>query len=74
MIRVRLREQMEAFERRTGEAMSYERLADMTGLSRSTLESLGSRAGYNATLATVDAVCLALGCGPGDLLVQSSDR
>ena len=69
MIRVRLREAMEGHRRRTGERMTYERLAQTTGLSRRTLESLASRPGYNSTLDTIAKLCHALGCRPGDLLV-----
>ena len=69
MIRVRLREAMEDHRRRTGERMTYETLAQATGLSRRTLESLASRPGYNSTLETIAKLCRALGCEPGDLLV-----
>ena len=74
MIRVRLREAMEAHRRRTGERMTYERLAQATGLSRGTLESLASRPGYNSTLDTIAKLCQALGCRPGDLLVLDPER
>lgn len=67
-MKVRLREQMVAFRHRTGEAMTYADLAERTGLSRFSLESLGTRPSYNATLDTIERVCLALGCEPGDLL------
>lgn len=64
---------MESHRRRTGERMTYERLAKLTGLSRQTLESLASRPGYNSTLDTIAKLCRALGCQPGDLLVLESD-
>ncbi len=67
-MKVRLREQMSAYRQRTGEQVTYELLARKTGLSRFTLESLGSRNSYHATLDTVERTCLALGCTPGDLL------
>lgn len=69
MIRVKLREALENHRRRTGERMTYERLAQLTGLSRQTLESLASRPGYNSTLDTIARLCRALDCQPGDLLV-----
>lgn len=68
-IRVKLREAMRKHHSRTGERITYERLAKMTGLSRQTLESLSSRPGYNTTLLTVAKLCRALDCQPGDLLV-----
>ena len=60
---------MEQHRERTGERMTYERLAQATGLSPRTLESLASRPGYNTTLDTIARLCNALGCEPGDLLV-----
>lgn len=68
-IRVRLREAMEQHRLHTGERMTYERLAQATGLSPRTLESLASRPYYNTTLDTVAKLCHALRCEPGELLV-----
>ena len=73
MIRVRLQEMMRAYRRRTGERMSYERLALMTGLSRGTLAAIGSYGRYNTTLLTIEKLCRALGCKPADLLVLEND-
>lgn len=67
-MKVQLKEQMEAYRRRTGEPMTYAVLAARAGVSRASLESLATRQGYNATLATIERICVALGCGPGDLL------
>lgn len=69
MIEVRLRETMEAYRRRTGKRMTYHTLAEHTGLARSTIESIATRKGYNASLATIDRLCWALGCQPGELLL-----
>jgi len=55
-------------ERATGERLTYETLAKKTGLSRATLEAIGSRESYNPRLSTIDRLCLALECSPGDLL------
>ena len=68
MLRVKLREVMESHRRRTGERMTYELLAERTGLSRPTIESLASRHSYNTRLSTIEKVCRALGCQPGELL------
>lgn len=65
---------MKEHRRQTGERVTYERLADVTGLSRTTLESLASRPNYNTTLSTIAKLCLALDCQPGDLLVLESDN
>lgn len=59
---------MIAYRERTGEALTYAMLAERTGLSRFALESLGTRDSYNTTLDTVERICLALSCAPGDLL------
>ena len=62
---------MEEHRRRTGERMTYQLLAKRTGLSRATLESLASRPTYNTRLSTIERLCAALGCQPGDLLELS---
>lgn len=59
---------MDNHRRRTGERMTYGLLSSRTGLSRATLESLASRDSYNTRLSTIDKLCRALGCTPGDLL------
>ena len=68
MIEVKLRETMESYRRRTGERLTYHSLAKRTGLARSTLESVATRHDYNASLATIDKICCALGCTLGELL------
>jgi putative transcriptional regulator len=73
MIKVRLKEQMEAYRHRTGEPLTYADLAERTGLSRPTLESLATRANYNTTLSAIDRICAALGCTPGDLLTLEAE-
>jgi DNA-binding Xre family transcriptional regulator len=59
---------MEEHRRRTGERITYESLAHRTGLARATLESLASRQTYNTRLSTIEKICRALGCTPGELL------
>lgn len=68
MIIVKLRDAIANHQRRTGEHLTYETLAQRTGLARATLESLASRQSYNAKLSTIALICRALGCQPGDLL------
>ena len=65
---------MRAYEERTGERLTYEELARRTGLSRATVETLGSRPSYNTTLATIDKLCGVLGCGLNDLLNYEPDK
>jgi DNA-binding Xre family transcriptional regulator len=68
MLRVKLREALEAAEERLGERITYHHLARITGLSRATLEAIGSRPSYNPRLSTIERLCDALDCSPGDLL------
>lgn len=63
---------MERYERNTGERITYELLSERTGLSRATIEALGSRVSYNPRLSTIGSLCDALGCTPADILGYSS--
>lgn len=65
---------MEAYKRRHGVRLTYESLSAMTGISVDTLQSLAARPGYNTTLSTVEKLCRALECSPGDLLELSTDK
>lgn len=71
MIAVRLREAMERFRRRTGHRMTYKQLAERTGVSASTLQSIAARSDYNTTLDTVSRIATALDC-PLDILLEHS--
>ena len=68
MIVVRLREMIRAYEKGSGEKLTYADLAARSGVARATIESLASRGGYNATLATIDKLCGALGCSLSELV------
>lgn len=74
MIRVRLREAIERHERATGEKVTYSSLARATGLSRSTIEAIGSRPGYQPSLFVIDQLCTALRCELAELLERVSSR
>lgn len=76
MLRVKLREALEAAEARLGERITYHQLSRLTGLSRATLEAIGSRPTYNPRLSTIERLCEALDCGVADILelvVEPSD-
>lgn len=73
MIVIQLKEALDAYEARSGERLTYADLASRTGLARSTIESIATRPGYNTSLQTIDKLCLALGCEPGDLLRLKRD-
>ena len=68
MLYVRLRETMEAYRQRTGVRLTYDLIAERTGISVATLQSLATRSGYNTRLSTIDLLCQVLDCTPGDLL------
>ena len=72
MIRVRLRDAMRRKQSATGERVTYEALAKKTGLSRATLEAIGSRPTYNPRISTIERLCAALDCTPAELLDYSS--
>ena len=74
MIAIKLREAMEAYKRRTGKRMTYDILADNTGIGHGTLRTMGSRDDYNATLVTLEKICRALEVTPGDLLEMIADQ
>ena len=59
---------LRTYTERTGQKLTYAQLAAKAGLARATVESLGSRSAYNATLATIDKLCDALECGLADLV------
>ena len=59
---------MQAYKRRTGERMTYEILAEHTGIAVGTLQNMGSRPYYNTTLTTLARICDALDVTPGNLL------
>lgn len=69
MIAVKLREAMERHRRRTGLRMTYRRLAELSGISESTLQSIAARRDYKTTLDTVDRIAAALDC-PLEVLLE----
>lgn len=73
MLRIRLREAMDAYRERTGTRLTYKTLAAASGVAVSTLQSLAARPTYNTRLSTVERLCIALGCQPGDLLELKGD-
>jgi DNA-binding Xre family transcriptional regulator len=73
MVAIKLREAMEAYRRRTGERVTYKLLAERTGIAHGTLQIMGSQPGYNATIGTLEKICLALDVTFGDLLETIPD-
>ncbi len=73
MIIVKLKEAMLACQRRTGEKITYEDLARMTGIASGTLQSIGSRQNYHPTWGNVEKLCRALDVPLQDLLELIDD-
>jgi DNA-binding Xre family transcriptional regulator len=73
MIRIKLRQAMEAYRKRTGIRLTYPLLSKKTAISVDTLQSLAARPGYNTRLSTIEKLCRALKCSPGDLLELSTE-
>ena len=67
-MRVRLREAIDAHKTRTGQKLTYQKLAEASGISVATLQSLAARPTYNTRISTIERLCIALQCAPGDLL------
>lgn len=68
IFRIKLKEAVERHETLSGERLTYARLAEMTGIAPSTIESLATRRDYNPTSKTLARICAALNCSPGELL------
>jgi DNA-binding Xre family transcriptional regulator len=68
MVVIKLREAILAYKRGTGERMTYRILAERTGIAEGTLEVMGSRTDYNATIHTLEKICLVLDVTFGELL------
>ena len=71
---IHLRKAMDRYMRATGEKLTYQLLAKRTGISADTLQSLAARPDYNPTLSTIEKLCMALDCEPGDLLELRRDE
>jgi putative transcriptional regulator len=48
--------------------MTYPELAKKSGLSEETVQSIATRRTYNATLKTIERLCVALRVTPAELL------
>ena len=74
MIRVKLRKAMEAYRRRTGVRLTYSILSKRTAISVDTLQSIAARPEYNTRLSTIERLCRALECTPGELLEMTRGK
>ncbi len=68
MLIVKLRAVMEDYRLRHGRRMTYQELAEKTGLALSTIKAIGSDPTYHPTLTNVEKLCLALEATPGEMM------
>ncbi|WP_132325591.1 helix-turn-helix domain-containing protein [Pseudobacteriovorax antillogorgiicola] len=61
------------YKARTGNKITVSELSDLTGISKSVLDSMSSRKGYNATLDKVEIICKTLGVRIEELLELDDD-
>lgn len=73
MLKILLRDAMDRYAEKNGEHLTYPLLAERTGIAQSTLESMGSRKGYNTSTKNIEILCRVLGCTPCDLLEYSEE-
>ena len=76
MIRYRLREKMADHLFKTGSRLTFEELASVTGIHRTTLSKIANHRSYNTTTENIDRLCEFFGCQVGDLMeyVEKSDE
>ena len=68
-LRIRLRECVDLYERRTGERLTYADVARRAGVSPDTVKKISNTTRrYNATLEVIERLCDALGVTPAELL------
>lgn len=65
---------MERYRQRTGTRLTYESLSEQTGIAVDTLQSMATRKGYNTRLTTIEKLCRALECSPGELLALANEN
>jgi DNA-binding Xre family transcriptional regulator len=72
-VRFRLHEVLEELER-ANRPMSQSELSRRSGVSMTTINAMVLNKTKQVSLATLDAICGALGVGPGDLLERDAKR
>ena len=73
MLKIKLRDAMELYQRRTDRRITYPMIAETTGISLSTLRKIGAKRPYHTTLARIEILCRTLEVTPGDLLELIDD-
>jgi DNA-binding Xre family transcriptional regulator len=68
VIEVKLKSAMAKYSEISGQRLTYQDLAELTGISKATIEAIGSRPDYNTTLSTIDVLCKTLECSIHELI------
>ncbi len=68
MIRFRLRELMADLQFRTGKRITFEEIANETGIHRTTLSKIVNQRNYNTTTENIDKLCIFFKCQVSDLM------
>ncbi|MCG5495962.1 helix-turn-helix domain-containing protein [Ectothiorhodospira variabilis] len=67
MIRFRLKELMAEKSFQEGRRLTYEEIAQATGINRTTLSKIANQKGYNTTTDNLDALCAYFDCSVCEL-------
>ncbi|SHJ89920.1 putative transcriptional regulator [Malonomonas rubra DSM 5091] len=73
MIRYRLRELMSDYQFRTGNRLTFEEIANQTGIHRTTLSKIANQRNYNTTTDNIDKLCTFFKCQIADLMEHLED-
>lgn len=75
MIRYRLRELMAEAHFKSGQRMTFDEIANETGIHRTTLSKIANHRSYNTTTDNIDKLCRFFDCQVSDLMeyVASAD-
>lgn len=68
MIRYRLRELMADYQFRMGKRLTFEEIANETGIHRTTLSKIANQRNYNTTTDNIDKLCTFFKCQIADLM------
>ncbi len=74
MIRFRLKEIIADREFKSGKRLTFEEIAQETGIHRTTLSKVAGIRGYNTTTDNIDKLCRYFSCAVGDIMEYVPDE
>lgn len=74
VIRFRLKQVIADKEFRAGKRITFEEIAQETGIHRTTLSKISGVRGYNTTTDNIDKLCRYFGCQVGELMEYVPDE